>query len=222
MIRADPRPALARRHGRRLRPRRLSAHDAAGGGARRAPARARHARSTSSSTSRCRTARCCCSGCSAARPRRTAPTTRRRRSSDGSSSTSGRPRRSSTTTARTEANVVGIHADRTVDEVFHEIEQSLDVGGGTGMIVRKSEAEIEGMARAGALLAETLALVGRAPRAGRRDARARPHRRRAHRGEGRPPDLEGLQGLSRPRSASRRTRWSCTGSPTRTARGKAT
>ena len=28
------------------------------------------------------------------------------------------------------------------------------------MIVRKSEAEIEGMARAGALLAETLALVG--------------------------------------------------------------
>ena len=31
------------------------------------------------------------------------------------------------------------------------------------MIIRKSEAEIEGMARAGALLAETLALVESAP-----------------------------------------------------------
>ena len=57
------------------------------------------------------------------------------------------------------ANVVGVHADRPVEAVFAEIEHALGRGDGARMIIRKSAAEIEGMARAGELVYETLQLV---------------------------------------------------------------
>ena len=63
------------------------------------------------------------------------------------------------------------------------------------MIIRKSIAEIEGMAQAGALLVETLALVGEHLEPGVTMRRARPDSRRAPCRERRDSDVEGLQGL---------------------------
>ena len=74
------------------------------------------------------------------------------------------------------------------------------------MIIRKSAHEIELMARAGEVVAGTLALMEERLEPGismvELDAIADEYIRLA----GRRPDLEGLQGLSRPRCASRRTR----------------
>ena len=52
-----------------------------------------------------------------------------------------------------------MHADNPIDEVFGEIQEALQTGGGPLVIIRKSAQEIERMARAGARR--------------RRDARAR-------------------------------------------------
>ena len=59
---------------------------------------------------------------------------------------------------RTRGNLVPIHANRSENEVFAEI--SAGVGAGARVIVRKSAAEIEGMERAGQLVAATIALLG--------------------------------------------------------------
>ena len=80
------------------------------------------------------------------------------------------------------------------------------------MIIRKSAREIDKMAAAGALVAETIAHVGALLAPGRDDRRARRRRGRVHPRARRHPDLGGLQRAIRGRSASRRTRSSCTGS----------
>ncbi len=65
------------------------------------------------------------SGCSGAPPRRAAPTTRRRRSTSGCGSTT-RETEPLIEYYRTRGNLVGIHADRPVQEVFREIQQALE------------------------------------------------------------------------------------------------
>ena len=78
----------------------------------------------------------------------------------GSSSTTARPSRSSSTTART-GNLVGIHADRPVDEVFAEIQEALEQAA-----ARDDHPQEPGRDRAdgrapASVVAETLALSGR-------------------------------------------------------------
>ena len=106
-----------------------------------------------------------------------------------------RPSRSSSTTARP-GKLVPLHAERTIDEVLAEIQA------GARRRSRRAHdhpqvarSEIELMARAGAVVAETLALVEERLEPGHLDGRARPHRRRVHPLARRRPDLEGLQGL---------------------------
>ncbi len=65
------------------------------------------------------------------------------------------------------------------DEVFAELAGRARAGG-CRVIIRKSAAEIDQMARAGRVVAETLALIGEHARAGRHDGRARRARRGVH------------------------------------------
>ena len=69
---------------------------------------------------------CCSSGCRSARPRRAAPTTRPRRSPRGSRSTTRETAPLVEYYRSTRGNVVGIHGDRAIDEVFAEIQAALD------------------------------------------------------------------------------------------------
>ena len=159
------RERLAREDARaRLRARRLPAHDAAGRGARRDAARDRPAARTSSSSSSSpdevgRRA--------AAAPRRGGGPRRRHARGDPHAG-------SGSTTSETEplvehyrarGNLVGIHADRPVDDVFERDPAGARAGGGQ-VIIRKAPAEIERMARAGAVVADTLALIGERARPG--------------------------------------------------------
>ena len=64
----------------------------------------------------------------------------------------------------TRGNVVGIHADRPIDEIFAEIRAALDQV--AAVIIRKSPEELERMARAGRIVADTLALIGEHARPG--------------------------------------------------------
>ena len=64
----------------------------------------------------------------------------------------------------TRGNVVGIHADKAVETVFAEVRAVLDQV--TAVIIRKSPDELERMARAGRIVAETLALIGEHARPG--------------------------------------------------------
>ena len=114
----------------------------------------------------------------------------------------------------TRGNVVGIHADRTIDEVFHEIER------GARRRSRRAHdhPQVRGRDRG----------HGARRRARRRDARAlrrapRARRRRCSSSTASPTSTSARTAASRPRratrafrprSASRRTRWSCTGSRT--------
>ena len=146
------------------------------------------------------------SACSGAPARSTAPTTRPRRSRTGSTST----------TRDTEPVVEHYRVDGqaraaprrplSADEVWVEIQQALDQVGARRVIIRKSAHEIELMARAGEVVAGTLALMEERLEPGISMAELDRDRRRVHPLAGRRPDLEGLQGLSRPRRASRRTR----------------
>ena len=65
------------------------------------------------------------SGCSGAPPRRAGPTTRPRRSTSGCGSTTLETE-PLIEYFRTRGNLVGIHADRPVQEVFREIQQTLE------------------------------------------------------------------------------------------------
>ena len=118
--------------------------------------------SSSSSSSRKRSAS---SGCSAPRRR-------------GGPRATTRPRRSATRLAlyheqteplveyyRVRGNLVGVRADRPVQEVFAEIQRALEQVGGP-VIIRKSAEEIERMARAGVVVADVLALLGERARPG--------------------------------------------------------
>ena len=67
--------------------------------------------------------------------------------------------------------------------------------GARGVIIRKGAAEIDRIARAGDVVAETIAHVGEQLEPGDHAARARPDRRRVHPRPRRHPDLAGLQGL---------------------------
>src|SRR5262249_8127505 len=123
----------------------------------------------------------------------------------------------------TRANVVGIHADRTVEEVFHEIEQALEEGQRHSKVEAGSSASPRPSSRA--WRARARSSPRRSPwwrssssRASRcASSTASPTSTSRPEADIRPPRATRA---SRPRSASRRTRWSCTGSPTRIARGK--
>ena len=95
---------------------------------------------------------------------------------------------------RARGNLVGIHADRPVDEVFARDPAGARAGGGP-MIIRKAAGEIERMARAGEVVADTLALLGEHARPGVTHAGARRARRRVHPLARRHPDLQGLPRL---------------------------
>ena len=81
------------------------------------------------------------------------------------------------------------------------------------VIIKKTPAEIEKMAAAGAILARTMLLVesARSARASRRASSTRPPSASSARRARRPPSR--ATAASRARSAPRRTRWSCTASP---------
>ena len=84
-----------------------------------------------------------------------------------------RPSRSSSTTAR-RGQLVTLHAERTIPEVYAEIAgRARPRSGGRGMIIRKSAREIELMAAAGAVVAGTLALLEEQLAPGHLDGRAR-------------------------------------------------
>ena len=91
------------------------------------------------------------------------------------------------------------------------------------MIIRKSEAEIETMARAGRVVADTLALLEEHIQPGRHDRRARRARRGVHPLAAAACRRSRATRATRPPPASRRTTWSCTasrarrGSPTATS-----
>ena len=213
MIDADPR--AARPDSRRLRPRRLSAHDGAGRGARRDARRDRPRRSTSSSCSRSPTTSPA-SGCAKRASKRAAPTTRPGRSTRGSRPTTARRSRSSSTTARG-GNLVR-HARRPAP--------SRGVRGDPGR------------ARAGRRRAHDHPQVRARDRAdGARRRGSSPRRSRSSaehlepgvttdeldriaeeyiRSHGGDPDARRATRASRRRSASRRTTWSSTGSRART------
>ena len=142
------------------------------------------------------------SACCGAPSRRAEPTTRPTRSRSGSRPTTRRRSRSSATTA-CKGHLVGIHADRTINEVFAEIQDALEQV--ARVIIRKSSAELERMARAGRLVSETHQLLAEHIRAGRDDRRARPHRRRLHRVARRRTRPSRATAATRPRSARRRT-----------------
>ena len=111
------------------------------------------------------------SGCSAAPRRRAAPTTRPRRSSGGSSSTTRETAPLVEYYRSHQANVVGIHADRADRRGLPRDRRRRSTGAGIEgrrVIIRKSAAEIEGMARAGELLARDARARRRASRARRR------------------------------------------------------
>ena len=59
---------------------------------------------------------------------------------------------------RTTGKLIPLHADRSIEQVWSEISERASAGGAR-MIIRKSAAEIDTMARAGAVVAETLALL---------------------------------------------------------------
>ena len=134
------------------------------------------------------------SGCSRARPRRAAPTTRRRRSPSGS-----RIYHEETEPVvehyRATGKLVPLHADRTIHEVYAEVQEALGRARGRRVIIRKSAREIELMARGRRGRRRDARAARGAARAGDLDGRARPDRRRVHPLARRRPDLEGLQGL---------------------------
>ena len=66
---------------------------------------------------------------------------------------------------RARGNLVGIHADRPVQEVFARDPAGARAGGGP-VIIRKAAGEIERMARAGEVVADTLAMLGEHARPG--------------------------------------------------------
>ena len=176
-----------------LRPRRLSAQHGAGGGARRAAGRARPRRSTSCSSSRWPTRRAARADARSAPPRRAAPTTRPRRSGSGSRSTSGRRRRSSSTTARPAAtSSASTPTGRSTRSSPRSGRRSTRWR--PRVIIRKSPDELERMARAGRIVADTLALIGEHARPGRHDRRARRARRGVHRRQGGYPTFKGYRG----------------------------
>ena len=82
----------------------------------------------------------------------------------GSRRTTARRSRSSSTTAPG-GNLVGIHGTGTVEEVFRQIQDALEQVAVRQMIIRKSEREIELIAAAGRVVADTIAHVGRSHRA---------------------------------------------------------
>ena len=59
---------------------------------------------------------------------------------------------------RTTGKLVPLHADRSIEQVWSQISERASAGGAR-MIIRKSAQEIETMARAGVVVAETLALL---------------------------------------------------------------
>ena len=99
---------------------------------------------------------------------------------------------------RTTGKLVPLHADRPIDSVYARDPggPAIPRPGGQRMIIRKGEAEIERIARAGALVAETIAHVGEHVAPGVTTAElddiADAFIQRARRGA----DLQGLQGLS--------------------------
>ena len=95
-------------------------------------------------------------------------------------------------------------------------------GGDPLVIIRKSAQEIERMARAGRVVAETHGAARRPRPAGRHDRRARRARRGVHPLAAAASRPSWATRASRPRSASRRTTWSSTASPAPTGWTRAT
>ena len=132
----------------------------------------------------------------------------------GSRSTTSRRSRSSSTTARA-GILVGIHADRPIDEVFARDPAGARAGGGRDDHPQVP-AEIEQMARAGAVVAETLALIGEHIAPGHHDRRSSTARGASSSARKEACRRSRATAATRRRSARRRTRWSSTASRART------
>ena len=140
-----------------------------------------------------------------------ATTTTRRRCATGSRSTAGRPSRWSATTPRRASSAEVFGGGRMPDEVFEQVTDGPRARA-AGVIVRKSEAEIDRIGAAGAVLADCLDLLQRSPcdRASRRaSSTSSPRRTSASTAACRPSSATAA---SRRRSAPRPTTWSCTAS----------
>ena len=166
----------------------------AGGGARRAARPSSAATSTSSSSSRSPTARCCSSGSRSAPSRRTGPTTRPRRSVERLEIYERETAPLVEYYRTTRGNVVGIHADRTIDEVFAEIRAALD------QVAARDHPQVAGRDRAdGARRPRssptTLALVGEHVRPGVTTAELDELAEEFIAEPGRLPDVQGLPRL---------------------------
>ena len=96
---------------------------------------------------------------------------------------------------RRAGNAVPLHAERSIDDVFAEIEDALALVGARRMIIRKGAARDRADRRAGALVAETIAHVGERLEPGITTERARRVADAFIRRSRRRPDLRGLQGL---------------------------
>ena len=114
---------------------------------------------------------------------------------------------------RATGKLVPLHAERSIDEVWAEVSAgSLEHLGRARVIIRKSDAEIETMARAGRSSPSTLALLEEHMQPGCHDGRARRARRGVHPLARRRADVQGLQGLSGRDLPLAERRWSSTGS----------
>ena len=127
-------------------------------------------------------------------------------------SSSATPRRCASTTARSGTPVVAIDGGARAEAVEAELAAARARAGGV-VILRKSRRELERMAAAGSIVARTLALLRERARPGVDDRRARPRRRGVHPRPRAASRRSRATTASRPRSAPRRTTWSCTASP---------
>ena len=159
-----------------------------------------------------------------ARPRRdeSAATTRRRRSGTACTSTGARRSRSSPTTSRaaSRGNRRGRCATRRMRSASSTSSLIAEQRADRDRPQIRARDREDGTAPAVSWSRCSSAWARSSSRA--HDSRARSGRREAYPRARRHADLQGLQRLSRPPSAPRRTRWSCTGSPAAIASRRAT